>query len=68
MPTLLSYVRPAGRLDFNIGYDLNAAARIDFGGTNVLRSRTRNYFGQSFATFEGYYDETVYSLGIRVRL
>jgi iron complex outermembrane receptor protein len=68
VPTLLSYVRPAGRLDFNIGYDLNDAIRIDFGGTNVLRNKTRDYLGQSFATFEGFYDETTYSLGLRVRL
>ena len=68
VPTLLSFVRPAGRLDFNIGYDVSDAIRLDFGGTNVLRNKTRNYLGQSFATFEGYYDETTYSLGVRVRL
>jgi TonB-dependent receptor len=68
VPTLLSYVRPAGRLDFNIGYDINEAIRVDFGGTNILRNKTRDYLGQSFATFEGFYDETTYSLGVRVRI
>lgn len=68
VPTLLSYVRAAGRLDFNIGYDINSALRVDVGGTNILRNKTRDYLGQSFETFEGYYDETIYSLGLRVRL
>ncbi len=68
VPTLLSFVRPAGRLDFNIGYDVTPAIRVDVGGTNILRNRTRNYLGASFAPFEGFYDETIYSLGVRVRL
>jgi TonB-dependent receptor len=68
VPTLLGYVRPAGRLDFSIGYDVTSAIRFDIGGTNVLRSKTRSYLGQSFETFDGFFDETVYSAGVRVRL
>lgn len=68
VPTLLGYVRPAGRLDFNIGYDVTPAIRFDIGGTNVLRSKTRSYLGQSFETFDGFFDETVYSAGVRIRL
>jgi len=68
VPTLLSYVRPAGRLDFNIGYDVSDALRIDVGGTNILRNKTRDYLGQSWEVFEGFYDETVYSVGVRIRL
>lgn len=68
VPTLLSYVRPAGRLDFNIGYDITPAIRVDFGGTNVLRNKTREYLGHSFQVFQGFYDETTYSLGVRVRI
>jgi iron complex outermembrane recepter protein len=66
--SLISYVRPAGRLDFNVGYDVNKNVRVDIGGTNVLRSMTRDYLGQSFETFEAFYDETTYSVGVRVRL
>ena len=68
MPTLLAYVRAAGRLDFNIGYDVTDAVRVDIGGTNILRSKTRDYLGQSFEVFEGFYDETTYSFGVRIRL
>lgn len=67
VPTLLSYVRAAGRLDFNVGYDVTPAIRVDVGGTNVLRSKTRDYLGQEFEVFEGFYDETTYSLGVRFR-
>ncbi len=68
VPTLLSYVRPAGRLDFNIGYDINKAIRIDVGGTNILRQKTVTYLGLPFQSMEGFYDETTYSVGVRVRL
>jgi TonB-dependent receptor len=67
IPVLLSYVRGAGRLDFNIGYDVSEAVRIDFGGTNILGNRTVSYLGQPFQPFEGFYDETTYTLGARVR-
>jgi len=68
VPPLLAYTRPSGRLDFNIGYDLSKAVRVDFGGTNVLRAKTKTYLGEEFQAFEGWYDETVYSLGVRLRL
>lgn len=67
VPTLLSYVRPAGRLDFSVGYDVTEALRFDVGGTNILRNRTVNYIGQEFQSGEGFYDETTYTLGARVR-
>jgi TonB-dependent receptor len=68
VPTLLSYVRPAGRLDFSLGYDINPALRLDIGGTNILKNKTREYLGQSFAAFQSFWDETTYTVGLRVRL
>uniref|UniRef100_UPI0035C992C3 TonB-dependent receptor n=1 Tax=uncultured Sphingomonas sp. TaxID=158754 RepID=UPI0035C992C3 len=68
VPTLLSYVRPAGRLDFNLGYDITPAVRVDIGGTNILRNKTSDYLGNTFESFEGFYDETTYSVGVRFRL
>lgn len=66
----LVYARAAGRLDFNIGYDLTKAIRIDVGGTNILKSRTLNYYKFGSLTGIGYatlYDETTYTLGVRAR-
>ncbi|RIA46071.1 TonB-dependent receptor [Hephaestia caeni] len=71
VPPLITYQRPAGRLDFNIGYDVNEAVRIDVGGTNILRHNSSTYYD-----YPGYthinnfmdYDETTYSVGIRLRI
>lgn len=68
LPTLLSYVRPAGRLDFSIGYDVTPAFHIDVGGTNILRTETKTYIGQSFLNGQVLGDETTYTIGVRVRL
>jgi TonB-dependent receptor len=68
VPTLLEYVRPAGRLDFSIGYDINDRLRIDLGGTNILRTPTRTYRGESFFTGNYFDDETTYTAGIRLRI
>src|SRR3546814_17635813 len=32
LPVFLSYVRPAGRLDFSIGYDVTDAVGLNIGG------------------------------------
>ena len=71
VPPLITYQRPAGRLDFNIGYDVSDAIRIDVGGTNILRHNSSTYYD-----YPGYthvnnfmdYDETTYSVGIRLRI
>jgi TonB-dependent receptor len=67
IPTQLIYVRPAGRLDFSIGYDLNAAFHIDVGGTNITRTKTKQYLGLTYLNQLVYADETTYSIGLRVR-
>jgi TonB-dependent receptor len=68
VPPLVGYTRPSGRLDFNIGYDVSKAVRVDIGGTNILREKTKTYLGEEFQSFEAWYNETVYSLGVRLRL
>lgn len=67
LPTLLSWIRPAGRLDFSVGYDVTDALRFDIGGTNVLRNETKQYRGQSWLNSKVYGDETTYTIGARVR-
>ncbi|MDF2640329.1 MAG: TonB-dependent receptor [Novosphingobium lindaniclasticum] len=67
VPVFLTYVRPAGRLDFSIGYDVTEALRFDVGGTNILRSKTSSYWGDERVVFQLNGDETVYSLGARVK-
>ncbi len=68
VPTLLTYVRPAGRLDFSIGYDVTPEFRIDVGGTNITRTATKSYRGLPFLNNNLFNDETTYTIGVRYRL
>ncbi|MCW4463843.1 TonB-dependent receptor [Sphingomonas sp. BT-65] len=67
VPVFLSYVRPAGRLDFSIGYDVTEALRIDIGGTNILRNKTSTYWGDERVVLGLQGDETVYTVGARIK-
>ena len=70
VPALVTYARAAGRLDFNIGYDFTDNIRVDVGGTNILGSNTSTYYdypGYSNINNEMAYDETTYSVGVRVK-
>nr|NUR36540.1 TonB-dependent receptor [Sphingomonas sp.] len=68
LPTLLNYIRPAGRLDFSIGYDINERLRVDIGGTNVLRNETKSYNGLQYLNNSIFGDETTYTMGVRFKL
>ena len=67
VPTVLNYVRPGGRLDFSMGYDINENVRVDVGGTNILRNSYKSYFDQSFLTRDVRSDDSIYTVGIRAR-
>ncbi|HET6524911.1 TonB-dependent receptor [Sphingopyxis sp.] len=70
VPALVTYARGAGRLDFNIGYDITDAIRVDVGGTNILGNNTSTYYdypGYTNINNEMSYDETTYSVGVRVK-
>ncbi|AQR72851.1 TonB-dependent receptor [Sphingomonas sp. LM7] len=67
-PTSLRHVRPGGRLDFSIGYDINDNLRVDVGGTNILRNTLRGYFDVDYLTHDRREDDSIYTIGIRARL
>jgi TonB-dependent receptor len=67
-PTSLRYVRPGGRLDFSIGYDLTDKLRVDVGGTNILRNTLRAYFDVDYLTHDRREDDSIYTIGLRARL
>lgn len=67
-PVLLQYIRPAGRLDFSLNYDVTEQFRIDVGGTNILRNQTKQYRGEEYLNGTVFGDETVYTIGVRIRL
>ncbi|WP_439571946.1 TonB-dependent receptor [Sphingomonas sp.] len=66
-PILLAYVRPAGRLDFGFGYDVNSNIRVDVGGANILRSKYKSYYNFEFVNLDYRDDDSVYSIGLRAR-
>ena len=66
-PTNLNYVRPAGRLDFSVGYELIDGIRVDVGGTNVLGNKYRSYFDPTGFTRDIRYDDTIYTVGVRAQ-
>ncbi len=67
-PLNFGYVRPAGRLDFGLAYEVNDMIRVDVGGTNILRNKYRSYFDQPGFNRDIRWDDTTYTLGVRVRL
>jgi len=66
-PTNLNYVRPAGRLDFSLGYELTKNLRLDVGASNVLGNSYRSYFSPTGFTRDVRYDDTILTAGIRAR-
>jgi iron complex outermembrane recepter protein len=61
-------LRPAGRLGFSIGHDLNEQIRVDVGGSNILRNKYKSYYNQDWAVLDYRDDDTIYTLGVRFRL
>jgi len=67
-PLLLNYVKPAGRLDFGLSWDVNPRIRFDLGGTNILGNKYQGYYAESYLYNEYRYDETTYTAGVRFRI
>lgn len=66
-PITLAYVRPAGRLDFSLGYDINENLRVDVGGSNILRSKYKSYYNLDYVNLDYRDDDSVYSIGLRAK-
>jgi TonB-dependent receptor len=67
-PLLLNYVKPGGRLDFGLSWDVNDSLRFDLGGTNILGNKYQGYFALPDFGNEYRYDDTTYSFGVRLRI
>lgn len=67
-PLLLNYVKPAGRLDVGLSWDINDRLRLDLGGTNILGNKYQGYFARPYLGNEYRYDETTYTGGLRIRI
>ncbi|WP_242147186.1 TonB-dependent receptor [Sphingomonas sp. BAUL-RG-20F-R05-02] len=63
----LNGVRPNGRLDFSLNYDVNAHLTLTADGTNVTRSTYRSYYFYGLNPHDIRFDDTSYSIGARIR-
>ena len=63
----LNGVRPNGRLDFSLNYDVTKNYTIFVEGTNINRSKYESYYGTELNPHDIRFDDTSYSIGARVR-
>lgn len=67
-PITLVYVRPGGRLDFSIGYDVTDELRVDVGGSNILRNKYKSYHNLEYLNLDYRDDDSVYTIGVRAKI
>lgn len=63
----LNGVRPAGRLDFSLNYDVTPNLTLTADDTNVTKTPYRSYYGDTLNPHDIRFDDTTYSLGVRFR-
>ena len=63
----LNYVRPNGRLDFSLGYDVTKNVTVTVEGSNILRSRYRSYINEDYLWRDTRTDDSLYAVSIRTR-
>lgn len=62
------FVAGNGRVNFGIDYDVTPHVTVTLGGTNILHSNYRSYFGSKLNPYEYDFRDTTYSLGVRAEL
>jgi TonB-dependent receptor len=63
----LDYVRPAGRLDFSLNYDVSPNLTLTVDGTNITKTPYRSYYGNPLNPHDIRFDDTSYAMGARFR-
>ncbi|MBW6531158.1 TonB-dependent receptor [Sphingomonas sp. RRHST34] len=66
-PVWLNYVRPNGRLDFSLGYDVTKNVTVTVEGSNILRSRYRSYINEDYLWRDTRTDDSLYAVSVRTR-
>jgi len=65
-PIVLNMVRPNGRLDASIGYQLTKNVTVTLDGTNITRAKYKSYYGMTIYPRDNRFDDTTYSAGVSV--
>jgi TonB-dependent receptor len=61
-------VRPNGRLDLGLSYDISDALRIDLGATNLTHNKFRSYYNVEWLPVDYRDDGSTYTIGVRAKL
>jgi iron complex outermembrane receptor protein len=61
---VLNTVRPNGRLDASIGYEIAHGITISLDGTNITRAKYKSYYGLPQFPRDNRFDDTTYSIGV----
>lgn len=64
--TVLNMVRPNGRLDASIGYQVTHNVTVTLDGTNITRAKYKSYYGMDIYPRDNRFDDTTYSAGVSV--
>lgn len=57
-----------GRVNFGVDYAVSRHVTITAGGTNILHSNYRSYYGSKLNPYEYDFRDTTYSLGVRMEM
>lgn len=63
----LNGVRPSGRLDFSINYDVTPNLTVTLDGTNVTKAKYMSYYYFEQNPHDIRFDDSAYSVGVRFR-
>ena len=63
----LDGVRPNGRLDFSVNYDVTRNLTLTADGTNVNRAKYESFYYYGLNPHDIRYDDSTYSVGVRFR-
>ena len=63
----LNGVRPNGRLDFSLNYDVTKHLTLTVDGTNINKSTYRSYYSDTLNPHDIRFDDSTYAVGVRFR-
>ncbi|RYD27803.1 MAG: TonB-dependent receptor [Lysobacteraceae bacterium] len=64
---VLNQVRPNGRLDASIGFEISKGITLTLDGTNLTNAHYRSYYGDPAFPRDERFDDATYSLGVSAR-
>jgi TonB-dependent receptor len=66
-PIVLNMVRPGGRLDASLGFDIAKGITLSVDATNLTKNNYRSYYGRPEFPRDHRYDDTTYSVGVSAK-